>query len=196
MDIIVNGLFDLSKDKTYVIITEDRNEVGTLKIENGEYTVKTKNTDKPITFTDAQELRDWLGDEYVLATESYRWHEYNPNPLNNSKATDCTIRAYCAAEKLEWDEAYDIACKKGKETAWMPNDNKCVKDICENCFGYQYAKISKEQKGMTVKEFAIAHPEGTYLVEVPRHLVAVINGEYWDSWDCGTKKVKGWYHKD
>ena len=57
MDIIVNGLFDLSKDKTYVIITENRNEVGPLKIENGEYTVKTKNNAKTITFPGASQHR-------------------------------------------------------------------------------------------------------------------------------------------
>ena len=53
----------------------------------------------------------------------------------------------------------------------MPNDNTAVKRIVEEEFGYTRHKLSKEERGTTVNDFAIKHNEGTFLVEVARHLV-------------------------
>ena len=46
---------------------------------------------------------------------------------------------------------------------------------------------------MTVNTFAMTHPYGTYIVHIRGHLVTVKNGEYWDSWDSGDKKVDAIY---
>ena len=35
----------------------------------------------------------------------------------------------------------------------------------------------------------MTHPYGTYVLGVRQHAVTVKNGEYWDSWDSGDKKV-------
>jgi hypothetical protein len=36
-----------------------------------------------------------------------------------------------------------------------------------------------------VADFASDHPAGVYVLGPREHAVAVINGEYWDSWDSG-----------
>jgi len=192
--IVVQGLFDLSKDKVYVIVDNKRHEVGKFEISKGNYYAKIEGKET-ITFGGQLEIEDWLNDHaYALATDSWRWYEYNPNP--EGKITgDCTIRAYCAAEHMEWGDAYDLACATGKEMSLMPNENKVVKRILTEKLDYDYCKQDKEKKDQTVKEFAIEHDKGTFLLSVARHLVTVIDGEYWDSWDSGDKKVKGWYYK-
>ena len=50
-------------------------------------------------------------------------------------------------------------------------------------------KVVKAKDRITVNEFAMSHPYGTYILHVRQHQVTVKNGEYWDSWDSGNKKV-------
>ena len=37
----------------------------------------------------------------------------------------------------------------------------------------------------TVKEFCLDHPRGKYLLATGSHVIAVINGNYYDTWDSG-----------
>lgn len=194
MRTITKGYFTFKSGDTYLILDSNKNEVGKIDVCDAHLLVTINDEE---TRLEELEIQPWFDKhpEYMITKDSPRWVEYNPNPNHNTKANDCTIRAYCAAEKLEWDDAYDIACKYGKNLAFMPNDNTAVKRIVEEEFGYTRHKLSKEERGTTVNDFAIKHNEGTFLVEVARHLVAVINGEYYDSWDSGKKKIRGYYTK-
>lgn len=41
---------------------------------------------------------------------------------------------------------------------------------------------------MTVERFSNENPEGTYILSMPeRHVVTVIDGVYFDSWDSGNE---------
>lgn len=44
-------------------------------------------------------------------------------------------------------------------------------DTCPNCY--------------TVADFARDHPRGRYVLGPHEHAVAVIDGDWWDSWDSG-----------
>lgn len=190
----VEGYFALLAGETYLVLDEDKYEIGKLEVlENlavitiGNETTKLKE----------DEIQPWFEEnKYILTKTSPRFIEFNPNPSKNVKANDCTIRAYCAAEKLDWDAAYDIACKYGKKGTYMPNDKDTVHNILEQEFGYIKHRISKEDKGMTVADFAIKYDVGTYYVMVNRHIVAVVDGKYYDTWDSGKKKVSCYYSRD
>lgn len=200
LEIITRGLFKLNPAKDYVLITENKIEKGKLRIDGTSIYVELDEADKngevEFVFENGNELNEWLEENnLILTSDSVRWILYNPNPTTD-KANDCSIRAYCAAEDLEWDDAYDTACQYGKSNNLMPNDNANCKNILEAEYGYTFVKLSKEEKGITVKEFAIKHSEGTYVLSVPSHLVTVINGEYYDTWDSGDKKVKAYYKKE
>lgn len=196
MKITTKGFFALKTGDTCVILDQNKNEIGKMDVQNG-YCVVTIKDDDELRMDEAQ-TQAWFDEKgYILTKDSPRWIEYNPNPSNNTKANDCTVRAYCAAENLEWDEAYDIACKYGKNYAFMPSDKTTVARIVEDEFGYTEHKLSKEEKDqkMTLNDFAIKNCDGTYLVMLPGHLVAVVDGEYYDSWDSGKKRVQKYFSK-
>lgn len=37
----------------------------------------------------------------------------------------------------------------------------------------------------TIRDFCIEHPKGKYLVATGVHVVAVVDGDYYDTWDSG-----------
>lgn len=196
MEIVVNGLFNLNEDKNFVLLTEQRNEAGTLEVLDGEISARVGND--VIKFYGEDDAEAWITEhKYMITEETNRWHKYNPNPITD-KANDCSFRAYCAAEGMAWEEAYRMAVEMGISIGYMPNDNSTCTAVMDS-MGYEYVKITREQKekGYNVKEFARDHSVGTYIVSVRGHLVTVIDGQYWDSWDSGKKKLKGyWVKKD
>ena len=111
---------------------------------------------------------------------SYRY--YNPNPLKLSVG-DCTIRAISCALNITWDETYCALVDLGFEMYDMPSANRVwgqflkingfkkhqLPDTCPDCY--------------TVKDFCYDFPFGTYIVGTGEHVVCVIDGNYYDSWD-------------
>lgn len=126
-----------------------------------------------------------------LLNGAHRWRKYNPNPESRNIA-DCTLRSYCAAFGISWERAFDIASRVAKANASMiqyvsdkvlTEEFGCVKDENYN------KKTVKSKDRITVNNFAMTHPYGTYILHVRQHQVTVKDGEYWDSWDSGDKKV-------
>ena len=56
-----------------------------------------------------------------------------------------------------------------------------IPNTCPNCY--------------TVQDFAKDHPKGRYLLATGSHVVAVIDGDYFDTWDSGFEKPKSYYTK-
>ncbi len=112
------------------------------------------------------------------------YKEYNPNTDNN-KAGDCVIRAITKALNKTWEEAYIGVITKGFELRDMPSINyvwgsylkdngfkrKVIPDTCPDCY--------------TVNDFANDHPKGVYILSTGTHVVAVVDGNYYDTWDSG-----------
>lgn len=110
----------------------------------------------------------------------------NPNP-NNKYTGDCVIRAICIAEDKEWDDVYLELMVKGYAMKDMIESNELwnsylhglgysryiIPDTCPDCY--------------SVREFAQDHPQGRYILGTGTHAVAVINGDYYDTWDSGHK---------
>lgn len=48
-------------------------------------------------------------------------------------------------------------------------------DLCPDCY--------------TVRDFCSDHPTGTFVLATGTHVIAVINGNYYDSWDSGMEIV-------
>lgn len=120
---------------------------------------------------------------------------YNPNP-KGKHVTDCTIRAICRLENLTWLEAFDKVTDICRENYDMPSSDKMwgkflsmrgyrrhmIPDTCPDCY--------------TVRDFCIDHPVGSYLLKTSGHVIAIVNGDYYDTFDSGDKSPIYYYKKE
>lgn len=108
--------------------------------------------------------------------------EYNPNP-SGLNVGDCVIRAISKLFGISWDEAYLKMVTQGFLMKDMPSANRVwadflhqhsykrfiIPDTCPDCY--------------TVADFCNDHPTGKYLLGTGSHVLAVIDGDHYDSWD-------------
>ena len=61
--------------------------------------------------------------------------------------------------------------------------------------GFKYTGVSNKKgtKRPTVDSFAKEHKKGTYIASVAHHVVAIVDGKYYDTWDSGYKSLYGYY---
>ena len=112
------------------------------------------------------------------------WIRVNPNPLGRNKP-DCVIRALCVALKRSWYDIYDDLCALGREEAtWGNDDHVWGRYLYE--MGFEpFLLPSHCPRCITIRNFTHLYPEGTYIIGTGSHAVAVIDGNYYDSWDSG-----------
>lgn len=110
--------------------------------------------------------------------------KFNANPKQKN-AIDCTVRAISTVTGKEWHEVYSGVCAKGYEECDMPSSNsvwtaylidigfrrRMIPDTCPMCY--------------TIRDFCRDHPCGRYVVGTGTHVVAIVDGNYVDSWDSG-----------
>ena len=121
--------------------------------------------------------------------------KYNSNPLNLSVG-DCVIRAISKVTGMNWKETYLEFIIEGYAMADMPSDNRvCVRLL--NRFGYIQRLLPRNCPACyTVKDFCIENPIGKFVVATGDHVVAVINGDYYDSWDSGNELLSYYFEKE
>lgn len=108
----------------------------------------------------------------------------NMNP-QGKRVGDCVIRAISTVTERDWDAVYLDLVTKGFALKDMPSANyvwgACLRDqgfsrgvipnACPHCY--------------TVRHFCDDHPEGRYVLATGSHAIAVIDGDYIDTWDSG-----------
>ena len=112
------------------------------------------------------------------------WVYFQPNP-KNLMVGDCTIRAICAVTNLDWNTVHRALCDLSEDMADLPNADRVWWTLLEQ-FGFTRKRlIDRCPECYTVKDFCADHPNGVYILGPHEHAVAVISGNYWDSWDSG-----------
>lgn len=111
--------------------------------------------------------------------------QYNANP-SAQRVGDCTIRAMSKATGKEWEEVYLDTCLHGLMLHDMPSANHVWGDYLES-IGYERYMVDK--RGYTVSQFATDHPKGSYILAISGHVVACVDGDYYDTWDSGDEIV-------
>ena len=129
-----------------------------------------------------------------------RYVYFQPNEKDiKDKVGDCQIRAFCKVLGITWLEAFDMTipiCRELQTYTIFDCDHKKTKAAMER-LGFKYTGISNKKGSVrpTVDEFAKSHPSGRYIVSVAHHVVAIVDGKYYDTWDSGYKSLYGFYEK-
>ncbi len=109
---------------------------------------------------------------------------YNPNPANNL-VIDCTVRAISKVTGQSWDTTYIGLVVIGYVVKDMPNSNAIWSKYLRR-FGFRREIIPNTCPDCyTVKEFCEENPRGAFLLATGNHVVAVVDGDYYDTWDSG-----------
>ena len=111
---------------------------------------------------------------------------YNPNPLGLSVG-DCTIRALSRALNISWEQTYNLLAQLGFEMGDMPSSNRVWSELLKINGFKKYQIPDTCPACYTIKNFCYDHPYGVYVVGTGEHVVCIINGNYFDSWDSGNE---------
>lgn len=114
------------------------------------------------------------------------WQFYNPNPLGLNTG-DCVIRALTLAFGKTWDDVYTMSADYGFETKTMPSYNDTWPDLLRKHGFKRYIIPNECPDCYTVREFCEDHPNGLYILATGTHVIACVDGDYYDAWDSGSK---------
>ena len=120
---------------------------------------------------------------------------YNPNPDNKSVG-DCVIRAIAKVLDDTWQAVYVDLSMQGFAMSDMPNSNSVwgeylklngfsrhiIPDTCPNCY--------------SIRRFSEDNPIGVFVVATGSHVVAVIDGDYYDTGDSGSEVPVYYWRKE
>lgn len=113
-----------------------------------------------------------------------RWVQYNPNPKER-RVGDCAIRACCKATNRTWNEVFDDLVQIAYRQKDVLSANKVWGEyLAEN----GYVRYEPDYP-MDVYKFCCNFPHGTYVLGLDGHVVTVVDGRYFDTWDSGGKNV-------
>ena len=121
--------------------------------------------------------------------------KYNPNP-NGILVGDCVVRAVAKLTDSDWDDIYIDLILQGFIMKDMPASNSVwgsylmkkgykrsvIPNTCPDCY--------------SVEDFANDNPVGSYLLYIGSHVVTVVDGDYYDSWDSGKEIPIYYYSKE
>lgn len=111
------------------------------------------------------------------------WIEYNPNPLGKNVG-DCVVRAVSKAIEIPWENAYSALCIKGFTMGDMPSSNAVLSEFLKEN-GFRRQTIENCKDCYTINDFCRTNPNGVYVVGTGTHVVAVLDGDYYDAWKSG-----------
>ena len=120
---------------------------------------------------------------------------YNPNPCGKVLG-DCVIRTVSKLENLTWEQAFISICVFAYVHCDMPSSNAVWSAYLKSREYRQYSLPTNCPDCYTVKEFCYDNPKGSFLVGTGTHVVAVIDGDYYDAWDSGNEVIDRYFTRE
>ena len=121
--------------------------------------------------------------------------EFSNNPYNR-RVGDCAVRAISKALNKSWEDAYIALCAEGLNQADMPSANNVWGSVLRKSGFKQELLPNICPDCVTVEQFADEHPEGTFVVATPNHVVTVEDGTVFDSWNSSDEVALYFYRKE
>lgn len=112
----------------------------------------------------------------------------NLNPLNKN-VQDCVIRAISKVLNQSWGRTHIELSVYSYAMADLQNANAVWNQYLFDKGFKKYLLPSDCPNCMTVREFADRYKEGRYLLFVGEHVVACIDGRYFDTFDSGDRTI-------
>jgi hypothetical protein len=109
-----------------------------------------------------------------------------------NKGRDCSVRALCTATGMRYSDAWTLLYTHQGENRLCHMQLGLALDAQDPRFGVVRKLSFPAQKGqprMTPATFCLEYPRGSYILNLAQHDLAVEDGHYFDTWDCGTKCV-------
>ena len=124
---------------------------------------------------------------------SYKYYQPNKKDLKDDYG-DCVIRALTKALDKEWIAIFDELVPFSREMQ-CPYNCKPVYEayLKDKGYNWQGLKAEKGKKRPTTKTFSKKNNKGVYVLRLSHHLVTVVDGNYYDTWDSGDKSVYGYW---
>ena len=119
----------------------------------------------------------------------------NPNPLGKQLG-DCVVRAIAIATNQSWRETYEELCDEGLRQADMPASNAVWGAVLKRKGFKQFVLPDTCPDCVTVRAFANMYTGGVYVIVTGSHAVAVISGDWYDSWDSGGETVAYFWREE
>lgn len=112
------------------------------------------------------------------------WIRCNPNPAGK-EVPDCVIRAMAIALNKPWLYIYDELCMLGRFEYNVPNADAVWGKYLYKCGFEPFILPESCPECVTIRHFCDIYRKGVYIIGTGAHAVAVIDGNYYDSWDSG-----------
>lgn len=121
--------------------------------------------------------------------------KYNANPSKN-RTVDCVIRAICTIENKSWREVFfDLAALSAIDYT-MPDTNEVWGKYLWQ-LGYERFSLPNTcPRCYTVRDFCMDNPYGSFILATGDHVIAVMDGNWYDTWDSGDEVPIFYFRKE
>ena len=119
--------------------------------------------------------------------------KYNPNPQRKTVG-DCVVRSIAKVLGYDWERTYIELALQGFMMCDMPSANAVWGAYLRSKGFTRYVIPADCPECYTISDFARDNPHGKYVLAIGSHVVTVIDGNYYDSWDSG-EEIPVYYWK-
>jgi hypothetical protein len=107
------------------------------------------------------------------------------------------VRAVAAATGQSWEQAYIALALTGYALGDMPSANRTWGAYLQKQ-GYKRRMVEADCTiCYTVADFAREYPHGVYVLGCSGHVLTVLDGDWFDSWDSGAEcPIYYWYKEE